>query len=120
MEELKYFHLSEFDSPDVEGSGELMNEETLSMLEIAREIADIPFVINSGYRTSEHNLSVGGKKNSAHTRGYAFDIKVTNGIERMKVVNSLMQAGFNRIGIARTFIHGDNDPSLPQNVIWTY
>lgn len=120
MEELKYFHLSEFDSPDVEGSGELMNEETLSMLEIAREIADIPFVINSGYRTSEHNLSAGGKKNSAHTRGYAFDIKVTNGIERMKVVNALMQAGFNRIGIARTFIHGDNDPSLPQNVIWTY
>jgi hypothetical protein len=28
--------------------------------------------------------------------------------------------GFNRIGVANTFIHVDNDPSLPEDVIWTY
>jgi hypothetical protein len=31
-----------------------------------------------------------------------------------------MEAGFNRIGIAPTFIHVDNDPSKPEDVIWLY
>jgi hypothetical protein len=31
-----------------------------------------------------------------------------------------MKAGFNRIGIADTFIHVDNDPGKAENVIWTY
>ena len=117
---MKYFNLSEFDSPDLPGSGGLMNEETLEMLEKAREIAGIPFIINSGYRTLEHNESVGGKKQSAHTRGYAFDLAVSSGTQRMIIIKALLEAGFNRIGVARTFIHGDNDPSLPQNVVWTY
>jgi uncharacterized protein YcbK (DUF882 family) len=118
--ELKYFKLSEFDSPDAPGTGELMDEETLEMLDHARKLADMPFKINSAYRTAEHNEKVGGKPNSAHTRGYAIDIHVGNGIERMRVVTALLDAGFTRIGIARTFVHADNDPTLPQNVLWTY
>jgi hypothetical protein len=31
-----------------------------------------------------------------------------------------MEAGFNRIGISSTFIHVDNDPSKPEDVIWLY
>lgn len=118
--ELRYFKLEEFDSPDMVGSGSIMQESTLLMLEEARYFADMPFVINSAVRTEAHNAKVGGKPNSAHTRGYAVDIKVRNGLERMKVVNALLQAGFTRIGVARTFVHADNDPSLPQNVLWTY
>lgn len=118
--ELRYFKLEEFDSPDHVGSGSVMQESTLLMLEEARYLADMPFVINSGYRTETHNAKVGGKPNSAHTRGYAVDIKVRNGLERMKVVKALMDAGFTRIGVARTFVHADNDPSLPQNVLWAY
>lgn len=120
IENLEFFSYSEFDSPDAEGSGERMQDSTLMMLEDARELADMPFVINSGYRTEAHNAKVGGKPSSAHTRGYAVDIKVGDGLQRMKVVKALMEAGFTRIGIARTFVHADNDPDLPQNVIWTY
>lgn len=29
-------------------------------------------------------------------------------------------AGFNRIGVGKTYIHADNDNSLAQNVIWHY
>ena len=118
--ELNYFELSEFDSPDAEGTGELMNEETLQMLDRAREIAGVPFKINSGFRTEEHNESVGGKPNSAHTRGYAVDIHVQGNRHRMLILNALVQVGFNRIGIAKTFIHADNDPDLPQDVAWLY
>ena len=34
---MKYFNYEEFDSPDVQGSGQLMNEELLNMLDAARK-----------------------------------------------------------------------------------
>jgi hypothetical protein len=50
--ELKHFKLSEFDSPDLPGSGKNMNPDFLKRLDEAREIAGVPFNINSGFRTS--------------------------------------------------------------------
>lgn len=116
--ELNYFNLSEFDSPDLEGSGENMNPEFLEVLDTVRELADFPFIINSGYRTEAHNREVGGRKNSAHTRGYAADIRVSDGKQRMALVAAALACGVPRIGIYHTFIHLDTDPSLPQDVIW--
>ena len=57
---LKYFKKEEFESPDLEGSGEYMCPDFLQKLDMAREKAKIPFRINSGYRTPEHNEKVGG------------------------------------------------------------
>lgn len=119
-EKYKYFSRDEFDSPDLEGSGNSMNPDFLDMLTKAREIANIPFKINSGYRTEEHNKKVGGKPRSAHTGGFAADISCTDSVSRHKILNALIDAGFNRIGVAKTFIHCDNSPSLAQNVIWVY
>jgi hypothetical protein len=31
-----------------------------------------------------------------------------------------MEAGFNRLGIAKTFIHVDNDPGKPEDTVWLY
>ena len=45
---MKYFKLSEFDSPDMVGSGEAMDKEFLSKLDQARSLCDIPFRITSG------------------------------------------------------------------------
>ena len=42
---MKYFKLSEFDSPDMVGSGESMDQEFLSRLDQARSLADVPFKI---------------------------------------------------------------------------
>ena len=52
---LKYFKLSEFDSPDEVGSGSKMNYTFLEKLDKARGLAEIPFKITSGYRTKEYN-----------------------------------------------------------------
>ena len=47
----KYFKLSEFDSPDRPGTGELMEHEVVEALDVARDIAGFPFIITSGFRT---------------------------------------------------------------------
>lgn len=117
---MKYFNLNEFDSPDAPGSGKNMNSDFILKLEIARQSAKIPFEITSGYRTIAHNNKVGGKSNSAHTRGRAVDIKATDSLQRLTILKALIAAGFNRFGIGSTFIHVDDDPTLPANVMWHY
>ena len=117
---MRYFEYYEFDSPDVQGSGQLMDKGFLEMLDEARGLANLPFVINSGFRTPEHNEKVDGKENSSHLRGYAADIICTDSRSRFIIIDALIQAGFTRIGVAKTFIHVDNDPEKDGNVIWTY
>jgi len=117
---MKYFKLSEFDSPDLVGSGEAMDKEFLSRLDQARSLCDIPFRITSGYRTEDHNRKVKGVLGSSHTKGLAADIACTNSAARHIIVSALLKVGLNRIGIADTFIHVDRDSSKPANVIWTY
>lgn len=97
-----------------------MNQEFLLKLDEARERAGIPFVINSAYRSPEHNAKIGGKPNSSHLKGLAVDISVTNSRQRFIVLNALLNVGFTRIGIADTFIHVDLDNGKSKDVIWTY
>tara|TARA_R110000803_G_scaffold209155_2_gene278439 strand:- start:62 stop:391 length:330 start_codon:yes stop_codon:yes gene_type:complete len=97
-----------------------MNEEFLVKLDEAREIAGIPFIINSAYRSPEQNARVGGKPNSSHLRGLAVDIKANDSRTRGLILKALRQVGFNRIGIAKTFIHVDADTEKDQDVTWLY
>jgi len=97
-----------------------MDKTFLLRLDEARERAGIPFVINSAYRTPEHNAKIGGKPNSSHLRGLAVDISVTNSRQRFIILNALLDVGFTRIGIADTFIHVDLDNEKSKEVIWTY
>lgn len=120
LNDLKYFNLEEFDSPDLPNSGINMDMQFLKMLDLARGIAQTQFRITSGYRTEARNEAVGGVPNSSHLRGYAADIAATDSITRFKIVSALLQAGLTRIGIANTFIHVDADPDKSPNVIWTY
>lgn len=115
----QHFLSTEFASPDIKASGLNMHKDFIRKIQKAREIAEIPFKINSGYRTVAHNLKIGGKQNSAHLRGYAADIAVNSNAERYIILNALLTAEFTRIGIYANFIHCDCDPSLPQHVIWT-
>lgn len=117
---MEYFTIDEFDSPDQKGSGKMMNEEFLQMLVEARRNASTAFKITSGYRTPNHNKSVGGVLNSSHIKGMAADIACSDSRKRSLIVNSLLEAGFTRIGIANSFIHVDNDKDKSQNVIWVY
>ena len=115
---MEHFKLSEFACKCC-GKAE-MQESTLEMLDLARGIAKVPFFINSGYRCEAHNRAVGGVQRSSHTKGYAADIKCNREPQRQSILAGLKAAGFNRIGIAKTFIHVDNDPSKPPNTTWTY
>ena len=114
-----YFDFSEFDSPDRPGSGRTMNVEFLQMIDAARHIADVPFVITSGVRTLKWNAKVGGVKGSSHIKGRAADIACSSSAQRLIIVSALLDVGFRRIGIAKTFIHVDNDPDK-LDAIWLY
>ena len=115
-----YFEYSEFDSPDQVGSYEHMNVDFLNKLAQARKIAAVGFKITSGYRSPAHNEKVGGVPNSSHTLGHAVDIYAPTSRQKYLIINSLLQAGFNRIGVAKNFIHVDDDPSKNEDVIFTY
>jgi uncharacterized protein YcbK (DUF882 family) len=118
--EMKYFTLAEFDSPDLPGSGKHMKPEFLVRLNNARSFAGIPFTINSGFRTLAHNTKIKGVVGSSHCQGWAADIACKDGAKRWVIVNALLKAGINRIGVSGSFIHADCDPTKPANVIWTY
>lgn len=116
----KYFSYEEFDSPDIQGSGQMMSDVFITMLDNVREEYGSPIIINSGFRTEQANMKAGGVKNSSHLIGLAADLKVKNGKERFKLIKILIKNGFNRIGIAKTYIHVDIDSSKTPNTIWTY
>lgn len=117
---LRWFRLEEFNSPDDPLSYKKMEEELVKKLDFAREVAGIPFVITSGYRTKAQNKKVGGVYNSSHCKGLAADIFCDNNTNRWKIVDSLIKARFNRIGIAKNFIHVDCDEDKKEGVIWLY
>lgn len=115
-----HFRSHEFDSSDKPGTGDKMNLIFISKLEQARTYAGVQFRITSGYRTKEHNQKVGGKSNSAHLSGHAADIFCIESNQRYHIIRGLLQAGFNRIGIGPSFVHVDDEPGKPDDVIWTY
>ncbi|MCK6695473.1 MAG: D-Ala-D-Ala carboxypeptidase family metallohydrolase, partial [Thermoanaerobaculia bacterium] len=96
---MSHFNIGEFDSSDQLGSG-------------------VPFRVNSGYRTPEHNAAVGGVPDSAHTRGWAADIAARTLEQKIRIVRAARSVGFNRFGIYDTFVHLDCDPGKQEDVAW--
>jgi hypothetical protein len=117
---VKWFNYAEFDSPDDPGSGHNMDADFLEMLDEARSRAGIPFVITSGFRTDEHNAELGGANDSSHLKGCAADIFAYTSRDRFLILTSLLEAGFDRIGIGEDFIHVDSDWEKSGNLVWTY
>jgi zinc D-Ala-D-Ala carboxypeptidase len=117
---IKYFKKEEFDCKCGCGRNE-MQEQFMLMLDDARDMAGVPFKINSGYRCPEHDQEEGGKGN--HTTGNAVDIQVTSSRARYKILQAAFEENFGRIGIGRTFIHLDDnaeDNDKPTEVSWLY
>lgn len=97
-----------------------LKPELVLKLDQARELAGTPFNITSGFRTPEHNASIGGASKSAHILGLGVDIACTDNIKRFKILSALLQVGFKRIGIYTSHIHADcaNTVDYPQNIVW--
>ena len=83
-------------------------------------LADVPFVINSAYRSEEHEKAQGRTGTSSHTKGIAVDLKSTDSSARYRIISSLISVGVTRFGIGKNFIHVDIDKNKSQNVIWHY
>lgn len=97
-----------------------MQQHTLDRLDAARELAGIPFVLNSAYRSPAWDKARGRSGTGAHTTGCAVDICCNTSSNRMKIVWACLQVGFRRIGIGKTYVHVDDDPKQMQEVIWHY
>ena len=117
-EEMKWFTIYEFACPDC--GQRHMDMRFLKKLDQARDVAGIPFVINSGYRCLDHNDMIGGLPDSSHLFGLAADIATEDSPTRYKTLEALLYVGFNRIGVGKNFIHVDLDPRKQKNLIWVY
>ena len=61
------------------GTGKLLiNEPALDKLQALRDRLGKPLIVNSAYRSPEHNRAVGGATRSMHLDGAAFDISMAN------------------------------------------
>lgn len=102
-----------------------INKEFIKRLQTARDIARIPFKIISGCRCPSHNVASGGKPSSDHITTKAIqcvgaDISCYDSRARFTIFGAAMEAGFKRIGLAKTFIHLGMSEELPQEVFWLY
>jgi zinc D-Ala-D-Ala carboxypeptidase len=97
-----------------------LDTELVEMLDKAREVAGIPFIITSGLRSEIKNCEVGGVMDSAHCKGLAVDLSCKTSDARFLIIKGLLVAGFNRIGLYTTHIHTDIDKTKPQNIIYLY
>lgn len=105
----KYFKEVEFArcNPPCELSD--MSEDFLRCLDDARQKAKVPFRLTSAYRSIDHERSKGRNGTSSHCKGVAVDISCGSSYVRGRILYGLIQAGFNRIGLYRGFIHADLD-----------
>jgi zinc D-Ala-D-Ala carboxypeptidase len=117
---IRWFHPSEFDDPTSPGSGMAMRIEIMWRLDTIRWMIGQPLTITSGFRTEAHNDEVGGVDGSSHTAGFAVDVACRTSQLRYAILRAAQNVGISRVGIARTFIHLDCDPSKPKEVAWLY
>lgn len=74
-----------------------------------QQALDVTLKVRSGFRTPQHNASVGGAKASRHTHGDAMDIDVTGKTEKQKldIIAAAFDAGFTGMGVGTNVIHVD-------------
>lgn len=117
FENSTYFTKAEFRHP------EKMHQELVAMLDVARGIARVPFVITSDWRPEGDGKS--------HHLGKAVDIRCKTAADRCAIVNGLLRAGFSRIGVyygaiedghhVGGHVHADinsEEDGFPQDVMW--
>lgn len=88
------------------------------MLDEARDIAAVPFVITSGVRTAKENAAIGGADDSAHVTGHAVDLRCRTSRERFLTLRALFEAGFDRIGVYNHHVHCDTSTTADPAVVW--
>ena len=98
-----------------------VDQITLNMAQDARYILDFPLKVTSGGRCPYHPNEVQRTTPADHQKGRGIDI-ACDGSTRGLIVSAGLEAGFNAIGVAKTFIHWGYRPELPKEhiVMWVY
>lgn len=98
-----------------------VNQVTLNMLQVARDKFGKPMKVNSGGRCSYHPDEAHRSTPADHQKCRGVDISVS-GSTRGDVVDAGLKAGFNAIGVAKTFVHLGYREELPEGkiVMWVY
>lgn len=106
--EPKYFKRLEFECCTPPCKLEDLDSYALEKLDKLRELCGFPLMLNCAYRSVEHDKSKGRSGNSYHCCGRAFDIYCTDSSKRFRIIQAAFIAGFNGIGVYKTFIHVDD------------
>ncbi len=100
-----------------------ISPDVVAALDRIRDELGVPLSVVSGTRCERYNRKVGGSPRSAHIPkngiSHAVDIRCQDAQLRHRLISAAL-AVFPRIGIAKDFIHLDDDPELPQPLIWVY
>jgi hypothetical protein len=95
-----------------------LSNTLMQMLDDAREIAGIPFIITSGIRTQEENAELDMPNSKGHLDGFDVDILCLDSIQAFLIVLGAYKAGFKRIGHGTRHIHLDIRQDATQNVLF--
>ena len=93
--------------------------------ELARKVQEVRDIlgksirINSGIRCIRHNGNIGASETSSHVDGWAADLQTKGSAARYEMLAAVMQI-FDRVGIAKNFIHVDVDATKTAGVVCTY
>jgi uncharacterized protein YcbK (DUF882 family) len=88
----------------------LVDPYSMDCLQKMRIFIRKPLIINSAYRSPEHNKAIGGSPKSQHVLGKAFDIRITPDVSRETISRYARLSGFKGIGDYNTFVHVDTGP----------
>tara|TARA_B100000470_G_scaffold9047_1_gene6297 strand:+ start:452 stop:814 length:363 start_codon:yes stop_codon:yes gene_type:complete len=100
------------------GKDNVKDELALKVQQV-RDIVQRSIRINSGVRCPDHNATIKATLTSSHIGGWAADLGYTGSGERYQLLNAAFQV-FDRVGIAKTFIHVDVDANKTAGVVWIY
>lgn len=109
MKKYNYFSSYEFTRCNPPCDISQMSEDFLTLLDSARELADIPFVLTSAFRSVAWDKSKGRSGNGYHTKGCAVDVACIDGRSRAAIVRACLSVGLS-CGVSKTFVHVDNRP----------
>lgn len=94
--------------------------EVREMLLLLEALLDQELIVNSAFRTVEHEKKQGRSGSSSHCKGLAVDVSCYDSRLRYQIVEKAMTVGFDRIGIGKTFIHLDIDKDKVHPIIFHY
>ena len=98
-----------------------VNQPLLEKLQAVRYIVGHSLVVTSGGRCPYHPNEIHRTTPADHQKGKGVDVSA-NGSTRGNIVRAGLKAGFNAIGVAKTFVHLGYRTELPRGhtTMWTY